>query len=88
LFNNILLSTVGDVLSVGLPLAFVAGAQLRLFNAGGAPVSSYTVDGNTTSIDVAHLPAGNYLLQLMNNKGSYTRSLIVSYSKLPVVAKN
>lgn len=66
-----------EVVSIGLPTAFAGGCQLTLFNAGGAKIGTYLARGNSTELDVSHLPAGNYLLQLANNKASFIRRIVV-----------
>ncbi len=53
-------------------------SALRLYSAEGKMVLNKTTDSENFSLDISHLPAGMYILQVNNSSGSFTDRIVIT----------
>jgi len=51
-------------------------SQVQLFDMQGRMMEQWQLGASQTTLDVSHLPAGSYILHIMNKRGRWTQSLM------------
>ncbi len=64
--------------TINLTISDLQAQAVTLYNTVGQPVLARQIVASNTQLDVRHLPAGVYLLNIQTDKGFYNQKLVIS----------